>query len=75
MRNERLTSREAAEYLGISYSLFGKQRSTSTDHPPFFKITNNSNSKIFYWKKDLDKWLKSRKKFYPSRNKNKEKKV
>lgn len=52
--HERMTPEKAAEFLGVSEATLRNWRS-SGDGPPFFRV-----GRIFYWKRDVDRWLLSR---------------
>ncbi|WP_455595374.1 helix-turn-helix transcriptional regulator [Cloacibacillus porcorum] len=61
---EILTTREAAEYLGISYSYLRTLRATpgarkNVSPPPQIYIGQSQKS-VRYLRSDLDAWLKSR---------------
>ena len=57
---ERLSPKEAAEYLGLSVSTLRDWRSINRAGPSpiFYQVSRN---KIFYWSKDLEKFLAARK--------------
>lgn len=53
---ERLSSKEAAEYLGVAENTMNVWRSSRRwTNLPYIKI----GSKVFYWKRDLDAFLES----------------
>lgn len=50
----RITARDAANYLGLSYKTLACQRSNG-DGPPYIKL----GKAVFYRKHDLDEWTAS----------------
>lgn len=53
LRGDRLTTAEAAKYLGVSDGTLNTWRSTGRFVIPFLKV----GGKVFYRKGDLDKFL------------------
>lgn len=53
---ERMTRREAAEYLGLSPTTLEVWASTGRYSLPFVKV----GRRAFYRRSDLDKWIRSR---------------
>jgi excisionase family DNA binding protein len=54
MNNDRMTSKDAAKYLGIKLSTLWEWRNRSIVELPYYKI---GKRKFFYMKKDLDNYL------------------
>lgn len=52
----RMDAKNAAQYLGLEEKTLAMKRSDGTG-PPFIKL-----GRIFYFKKDLDNWIKVAKK-------------
>lgn len=53
---DRLTRKEAAEYLGVSKVFLAQDATTRRHGVPFFKL----GAKVFYTRTDLDEWLTAR---------------
>jgi len=67
MEKRVLTTREAAAYIGVSYSYLRAIRNAGpvkgrVTPPPMILFDENSEKTARYLKEDLDKWLNSRKK-------------
>lgn len=54
---ERLTTEEAAKYIGIAPGTLEVWRSTGRHEVPYRKVGH----RVWYFKSDLDEWLESRK--------------
>lgn len=54
---EKMTTREAAEYIGVTPGTLSVWRSVGRHDVPYRKI----GTKVVYFKKELDEWLESRK--------------
>lgn len=54
--NDKLTSEQAAQYLGLKASTLAVWRSNGRYQIPFIKI----GSKVLYLQRDLDHWIASR---------------
>lgn len=54
---DRLTTKQAAEYLGFAESTLENWRNTGTVSVPYLKVSN----RVWYRKADLDAWLESTK--------------
>ena len=54
LEDGRMSTRAAAEYLGVSVKTLAMKRCAGTG-PPFVKM-----GRVFYYRADLDQWLMSR---------------
>ncbi len=57
MDEQRLDTKQAAEYLGLSPETLATWRCTKRQEIPYLKL----GSRVKYLKSDLDAWLESRK--------------
>ena len=54
--DKKMTTREAAEYLGLAEATLVTWRSTRREHIPYLKL----GRRVLYRQRDLDDWMASR---------------